>query len=348
MISFTFSIVLVIGTIIWAYFTNRLPNECYNEFDDLILNRRPQSKNEDRARTFRGFLLALSDQQLLSGLALVITINMIRNGVDNLDTEVTGYAYNNAVILAYFSCAIHLASLGCLRGYLQQRRTLKHIRVLLMICVFGLLIQGLWDAWFAVHLTESLRCSIRYRKAVGYLITDPDLLREYTIAIWDDIGGVAGFVIWIGTLASGYVRQLLALYSTSTGTPFSTPQIKMASMTGLLPRSLEETQLLRAKDRLSNRWAESNLNFAFFFVVVIPTFAQSFMFEIIWLLFYLLIGIGQFAYYIAAPGTRSEGYNLRTKISLKPDFGQLLPLVLLGLPLLAMFEGYSGESHDCI
>lgn len=325
---------------IWAYLTDRLPYECYNEFDNLILKRESRADDGRRVETFRGFLLAMSDQQLLSGLALVITINLIRNGVADLDTEITGYAYNNAVILAYFSCTIHLATLGSLRGYLQKRGFLKHARVVLMVCIFGLLLQGLVDAWWStLYYDAAVRCAAQQLTGTNaYLNTGPHLSR---MAIWDDIALIAGFAIWLGILASGYLRRILALYSAQLWKPFSTWQVKLASSTRLLPDSVDEAHIVRARASLAERWSESKLDLGFFFLVVLPAFNQSFIFEIIWMLFYFFFGIGQFAYYITAPGS---DYKLSSKISLDPDFGQLLPLVLLGLPLLAMVEGHSGES----
>lgn len=326
---------------IWAYLTERLPYECYNEFDNLILNRHnPRNHDDGRVETFRGFLLAMSDQQLLSGLALVITINLIRQGVADLDKEITGYAYNNAVILAYFSCTIHLATLGSLRGYLEKRGFVKHARVVLMVCVFGLLQQGLVDAWWSsLYVDTAVHCAVQNLSGSNSYLNEGAHLSPSLI--WDDIALVTGFAIWLGILASGYLRRILALYSVALWRPFSTWQDKLASGTRLFPDSVDEAQIARARASLAERWAMSKVSIRFLFLVVLPAFNQSFLFEIIWMLFYFLVGIGQFAYYISAPGSH---YSLSSKISLDPDFGQLLPLVLLGIPVLSMLEGHSGES----
>lgn len=347
LISFFVSIVLVIVAISWAYRTDRLPCECYNEFDNLVLGRKARSRDGEAVQTFRGFMLVMSDQQLLSGLALVIIINITRSGVADLDTQITGYAYSNAVILAFFSCAIHLATLGSLRGYLMERGALKHVRVVLMLSVFFLLLQALVDAWWMLHPTLPLRCALQESRDIGYYLVTGPHLNPHDVLL--DIGNVTGFAILIGILANGYLRRILALYSPNLQEPFNTRawQIRLASSARLLPTSIEQEQIAHAKTRLSERWSPSSLNLksfpGFCFMVIIPAFNQSFMFEIVWMLFYFLFGFSQLFVTLLHLHFGEDNYRISSLVSTEPDFGQLLPLLLLGLPLLAIFEGISGK-----
>lgn len=75
------------------------------------------------------------------------------------------------------------------------------------------------------------------------------------------------------------------------------------------------------------------------FLVIPRSFNQSFMFEVLWLIFYFAFGISQVAFYLQ--GFDGDGRN--TAVSFEPSFGQLLSLVLMLLPFLAMAEGYSGK-----
>jgi len=61
------------------------------------------------------------------------------------------------------------------------------------------------------------------------------------------------------------------------------------------------------------------------------------MFEIVWLLFFFVTGVTQMFYYLQPWGNNEAG------VSFPPNFGQLLPLILLVLPFLAIVEGYNGE-----
>jgi hypothetical protein len=106
------SILVIVAAIIWAYITDNLPEQCCNEFDRFILGRKPP-KDVGRVQIFQRFILAMSDQQLVSGLALVIATKFIRYGVFKLDTKLSAYAYSNAVILAFFSCIIHPRHHSC-------------------------------------------------------------------------------------------------------------------------------------------------------------------------------------------------------------------------------------------
>lgn len=201
-----FSIVLVVVAIIAAYICDTLPRKSYNEFDNFLLERRNRSRNGKRIQMFQSFILAMSDQQLVSGLALVIAINVIRNGVHDLDMKIAGYAFTNAVILAFFSCIIHLATIAALRDYLRNRGFLKHLRVAIMICVLALLLQGLGETW-TMGTDMKLRCSMEDR-TYFYDYSDTDTLTE----TFRNASNVLGLVILRGILGSGYIRRILDLY----------------------------------------------------------------------------------------------------------------------------------------
>lgn len=323
-----FSILLVIVSIIWAYFTDALPRTCYNEFDYFILGRKPRNEDGQRVRSFQSFILAMSDQQLVSGLALVIAINVIRNGVQDLDAKLSVYAYTNAVILAFFSCIVHLATMAVLQDYLKDRGLLKHVRVAIMICVFALLLQSLGESW-TMENTVTVRCAVENNK----------FLNDYSgpVSMTDrlgDISAVFGIIILFGILGFGYVRRILELYLWGPRDfPRKWQTILLAKMTGRF--ALEETEILAAKQRFVDK--ERGRLIRLLALIVPDSFTGSFMFEILWLIFYFAFGLAQVVFYLTSTDTG------RPAISFEPRFGQLLPLVLLTLPFLAMLEGYSGE-----
>ncbi|KAK1503520.1 hypothetical protein CABS01_08909 [Colletotrichum abscissum] len=70
--SFCFSIVMNMIAIIVAYATKALPEKRYNSIDDIIHSRGSSSADrKQRIKAFESFMLSLSDQQLVTGMALI-------------------------------------------------------------------------------------------------------------------------------------------------------------------------------------------------------------------------------------------------------------------------------------
>ncbi|KAF3064536.1 hypothetical protein GL218_02635 [Daldinia childiae] len=336
LISFLFSIVLVIVAIIWAYIKDTLPRKCYNGFDNVMLNRKPRHEDGQGVRALQKFILALSDQQLVSGLALAVSINIIRNGVQDLDTKISAYAYGNAVILAFLSCIIHLATLAVLREYLRDRSYLKHVRVAIMICVIALLLQGLAETW-SLSKYETLRCAI----------ADYSFLQDYsdTYGPLERLGNpaaVSGFTVLLGILLNGYIRRIRDLYFHDSRVFPGYWQVFLLAKTIGWPTS-SKVRIFKARRRLALRLSNRTLGISqlgqIFFLVIPSSFHRSFMFEVVWLLFYFTFGISQVASFLFLLDRDTDD----TIISFEPRFGQLLPLILMALPFLAMGEGYSGK-----
>lgn len=323
--------------ILWAYFKDTLPRTCYNGFDNFILNRKPRNEDGEHVRSLESFILALSDQQLVSGLALVISINIIRQGVQDLDTKISAYAYGNAVILAFFSCVIHLATIAVLCDYLKDRHYLKHLRIAVMIVVVALLLQGLAETW-TLSQTMTLRCAIAN---YSFLVYSPE--KGEMEAKIGEPATVFGFVVLLGLLISGYVRRIRQLY---VNTPRAFPgywEVTILANTIGWPTS-STADILEARRRLASKLPGQNLGFSGFchliFLVIPESFNRSFMYEVVWLIFYFSFGISQLAYYLQV----LDGSEKIPPISFEPRFGQLLPLILIVLPFLAMAEGYSGKA----
>lgn len=88
------------------------------------------------------FILSLSDQQLVTGLAILVS------GVSNQKT-LTFWEFRVAMSLAWFSTTSHLATLGTLRTYHKSNPGIRHIRVVGMVLVLVLLVY-----MFLLHLVS--------------------------------------------------------------------------------------------------------------------------------------------------------------------------------------------------
>lgn len=101
---------------------------------DRILE--PEEKRKwDRARRSKGlerFLLALSDQQLVTGLAVLIA------GYTNRCSR-TLYHFDIIAALGWFSSTTHLSTLAVLRAYMVDHPRVRDWRAIAMLGVFSLL-----------------------------------------------------------------------------------------------------------------------------------------------------------------------------------------------------------------
>lgn len=89
-----------------------------------------------RQEALKKFVLTLSDQQLVTGVAILVA------GFANWCT-MSVYELNMVVALAWFSSATHLATLDVLRGYFRQNRVVRNWRMIGMVTIVLLLIAGL-------------------------------------------------------------------------------------------------------------------------------------------------------------------------------------------------------------
>ncbi|KAH8890405.1 hypothetical protein GQ53DRAFT_824551 [Thozetella sp. PMI_491] len=121
MVSFWVSAALTFLFILYGYFGGGLPGGLENGADNVIklLFKRlvlPRRKWDQIAKTkpnprlqkgFEGFLLSLSDQQLVTGFAILVS--MFSKG------DITVYSFRVATGVAWLSSTIHMATLVILR-----------------------------------------------------------------------------------------------------------------------------------------------------------------------------------------------------------------------------------------
>jgi hypothetical protein len=145
--AFIASSFITFTAIIVSYLTYSLDGNLTNGFDDIavknirrllhmgdgddILPSTRQVRNEAITR----FILILSDQQLVTGLAILITGYSQRCSLD-------GYHFTIIATLAWFSSTTHLSTLSVLHAYLLSHPDVKTWRVISMIGVLGTLFHA--------------------------------------------------------------------------------------------------------------------------------------------------------------------------------------------------------------
>ncbi|KAM0435908.1 hypothetical protein ACHAPT_002800 [Fusarium lateritium] len=341
LISFAFSSLLTIVAILVAYFTQALRPDRYTRLDKVIIRMTGRGSivsnkiREQRIVAFESFIKAVSDQQLFTSLALTVAIYLLRYGVGGLDVEVSAYSYCLAVNIALLSCVVHLSAMTILRDHFEKFKWLRGVRVLIMLVTIGCLLPQL-------VLTQVIDTSLTLRCAF-----DPN---EWDLTFgWpdDDKYGQTIFlatfaIMWV--LVCSYLRRLLELYSPLFR---ESPERWAAGVFYAVAQwpSIDE------QDRFNQEAASYNegqclevptyggmLLYRQVLKIVSSKFHRSFVTEIIWLLFYTTYALCQILFFVFW-GTDPD----KSPVSFSLGFGQILPLVLLGLPVLSALELYSGE-----
>lgn len=190
-------------------------------------------------------------------------------------------------------------------------------------------------------LTQVMEPSITLRCAVGpaeeFLNSTPD---DYEFGLTVTLATSA----IISALVCGYGRRILELYSTSfrqsperwASSVFNT--IRQWFKADIQEHLDQETVSYNERELVDVHTSSGMMLHAQLLRIVCTEFRQSFFTELIWLLFYTVYSIFQMVFFIIwsfEPG--------QSPISLKWGFGQVLPLVLLGLPVISAIEFYDGE-----
>jgi len=141
LISFFFSALAVISVVTWGYLTATLPSgllqpidqhvlmllkSCFrrkrnhNRAGDVISTQTPDQRSHSRVLV--RFLKMLSDQQLITGISILIAALSSR-------CVIHLYEWHIVTSLAYFSVATHTMSLDVLRNHLAQHTWVRYCRV---------------------------------------------------------------------------------------------------------------------------------------------------------------------------------------------------------------------------
>ena len=317
---------------------NRIDAKAVNVFRKLLFLK-PLSQDElasvkeakkVRSEALLRFVLTFSDQQLVTGLAVLIASFAKR-------CTITGTNFQIATSLAWFSSVTHLATLSVLRLNFMQRPRVRLLRLLGMVIVLGLLAAAeLIPAIIIWELDLPLQCAISLNMNSGYFasIAVSALVSNPTVGTW--------IILY---LLIAYGNKIISLYhKDSQITVFGWLLQNLYKLSGI-PASISYQQ--RAKQKLSatHRTAKrSILSRVRYHFSMIPFFfdelLNSFLWELIFATFGFTYGLiqvvtsrwPQFFSYLSQPIDSGDIMG----------FGQIVPLLLLFLPGLAAVEVYEG------
>lgn len=364
--SFMITAFLTLLAILWGYFSDALPRTALNRFDHLVIKKvscflhfsddvtqDPGAVHRKHAEALKRFILALSDQQLVTGLAVLIA------GFSERCSMAT-YHFNIVAALAWFSSTTHLSTLVVLREYFVQHTLVRTWRVIGMLIMLAML-----------FVSQLVVFTQGYTEGYITLPTQCVFRRLTRSRIWlplDDQIGLAAVMIF---LFVSYFNRLLGLYSNDPslsifgwfGQQFS---ILFENIYGVRPpphgngntagqlettwrgnsKHLRELQRdhwlvgwLRhyVKGTRNNYFTRLECSLCVY-VFVAAELRESFFWHIIWLAFGNAYGITQI---VAARWTWKPEQWLKGD-SNEMRFGQLVSILLIALPILAGGEAFYG------
>ena len=365
--SFSLTAVITVASVIYGYFYECFPEWYLNEVDTAILAeyrtswvstkfiprvedfcfwlihlvrtalrlpdkpRPSRIDREERTEALARFILALSDQQLVTGLAILV-------GALGSRCTLSAYEFLVVVSLSWFSSTTHLATLDVLREYFIKHQVVRNIRVIgmvimMILLLFGLLVEG---GYYEYSPATPMQCVIKPRIVVPNIA----LSSAFTILFL-----VYSYVDRIGRLFDDQHDESFPPYSNRERLLRLVMRIchrrlnvNAVDYKRITKEVVFERQAKRKKvalDRVNLRATKTMLLFSF----KVQRYYSSFLSSIPVSLFGLSYGITQVSVsrWLVAPDITEDANKM--------SFGQIVPLFLLLLPGLAAAEIYYGISQ---
>lgn len=307
---------------------------------NLDPNEKLKRDRARRSKSLERFILALSDQQLVMGLAVLIA------GYTHRCSR-SFYHFRIIAALGWFSSTTHLSTLAVLRAYLTDHPRVRDWRVIAMLGVFGLLVVSQTGTFSTRDISLPVQCAFEWYGPSGLYFLD-----------------VIGLVLIIFFLCVSYTNRTRRLYTFDGDWSVQDwafevlprPLIRRNDVRNLERKVVTSFALSKVEQGVTYRklqqrrrwwkycgyWKERHsalsrrgAEIAYLY----NEMRRSFLSEILILLFGVSYGISQVItnrVQIPSAGIAGDQNTM--------SFGQLVPLLLIALPVLAAGEVYFGES----
>jgi hypothetical protein len=280
-------------------------------------------------------VLILSDLDLVTGLGILLA------SYSQLDCGISAYHWQIMVFVAWFASFSFVSAMTFLEGYFQTNNSMRIIRVFFMIVLASLLIAALLPTGSSMWLNQypdddqgfypslSTACFYKELSMKSFLRRGPK--------VWSMIFSVI-------IIAFSYIHCGVRLFDPTA----STSRKYLRTLPGSYGKQLLHTIELRARSHvvMAHVWH-------FFYLMLYAGFisnrafydiSESMLLEIIWLTFAMAWGTIKVWETRAAATYNFNGetftLNMDVLVENSWSFGQILPLILLLLPLLSMAQAY--------
>ena len=201
---------LTLIIVILYYLVDYVPDEFLNSIDRGIIDtlwRKARSRpTKIWEPTLRNAVLMFSDQQLVTGLALLIS------GYAQLRCGISSYHWQTIIYLTWFSSLTHLTTLTVLRQYFRDNPDPRLWRAVLMLAMvtllgFALLPSG-DDLWFTSdEYMAGVPALCLFRRLIARSLEEPSSFDVYTSS---------SMLISVLVLFLGYLTRLVKLSRKAT------------------------------------------------------------------------------------------------------------------------------------
>jgi hypothetical protein len=296
--------------------------------DYITHNHEPLSQKK-RSEALTKFILSLSDQQLVTGLAILIASLSNR-------CRVSIYEFRVVVSLAWFSSTTHQSTLRVLQHYFFANEVVRNWRIFGMVSLMIMLIFALIAQTGVAPQTTPLQCGLDNLQGAWNLsaVSNPVLGNEPSIF---------NMIIISIQLLVAY-RYLLSDLFTETkgpGSSIGADIVKRVAWWRMKWKYRDVSEGVEIESKLAEAeavWNEVESSQSLTPAkMMILRYQGSFLRQIPSMTFDMCFGISQVVSnrWIYAPKL-GEASN-------RMDFGQIVPLFLLSLPMLVAAEIYYGE-----
>lgn len=333
-----------------SYAAGRVPTQLLTNYDLIFMRVRPRSSSA-WSRAFRKAVLVFSDQQIVTGIAVLIA------GFANLNRGISIYHWHIITYLAWMSSNVHLTSLTFLRDYLYANKSIRLWRISGMTVLFLLLFTALMPSArdvYATALWRDLRIDILMLE--GQRVIKEPVKKCWSLQLparcfWQqDAGVLEKFAYFRGSVAVNSILSYLFLVCSYVwkGATLFRPTNRFGSkwiyekplhrlrswLKRAAPKQSASSSLQQARASVRYRLLMSVYVFLFAILEFITSFAGSLWITAIGLIWGTVAILS--SRQLLPRGVR-ESENRWT-------FGQILPMLLLALPLLMMWEYFRSMS----
>ncbi|KAH8888078.1 hypothetical protein GQ53DRAFT_767975 [Thozetella sp. PMI_491] len=336
-VSFGVTALLNLGVIIYLYFSGHLRGNRYRPVDLSLLNAlgaNPLKDTDDtsdaekfeqkqlRIEMYERFIISMSDQQLVTGIAILVALYI-------KSCSVSVFSFEIAVSVAYFSCSIHISTLTVLRQYLKRYKKLAILRSIMMVILAIMLLAGLLmieSGTFYQVPSMKLGCALAdFNSYISHNLT------------WVQVGNTA-MICWF--IISAYGCFLYELFDDRFIEVLGNWYFWLALSVGMSNDDKDKQckKIFEFREtKIIERIGLPGVSKVRMVIIVIPylleEFSRSFLYKILWMLFYFTFGVATFCELWVQHGYYKQVLDVW-------GFGQLVPMFLLALPLLSAYEVY--------
>ena len=311
LLAFLITACAVVLLAILAYTGGFLPKHHLRRVDNQIFRANSRNESSRWRRVIEKVMMSLSDQQLVTGLAILLA-----GYYEMMNSNLSLYHWHMIVWLALLSSSVHIASLTLLRDVLNTNPVLRNLRVTAMLILLVLLSTATWPTQGRLKsLYLPAKCCWTQSRSLG--------LEATWFGVFDP-----SWAITLATLLFAYAWKLSQLFQQSRSWVrkwfVAKPQ---AAIERLMRRAI-----LSGRPRWLTWPAYKLLTIAYLTLVAYAEFAESFAASIVFLLLALPYGITSIV--VTRNNVSSDVISGENSLT----FGQLVPLLLLILPIMAALE----------